>query len=55
MDINWVRSLFTVWVFISFMLVLYVVLNKRNKRNYDAAANSIMEDNDIPDNEKNDR
>lgn len=52
MDINWARSFFTVWVFVSFMLVLYIVLNKRNKKNYDDAANSIMEDNDTPDNGK---
>lgn len=55
MDINWARSLFTVCVFVSFMLVLYVVLHKRNKRNYDDAAKSIMEDNDTPDNEKSGR
>ncbi|UOO82518.1 CcoQ/FixQ family Cbb3-type cytochrome c oxidase assembly chaperone [Uruburuella testudinis] len=48
MDINWVRSLFTVWVFVSFVLVLYIVLNRRNKQNYNDAANSIMEDNDTP-------
>ncbi|MBP7968876.1 MAG: CcoQ/FixQ family Cbb3-type cytochrome c oxidase assembly chaperone [Neisseria sp.] len=48
MDINWVRSLFTVWVFVSFILVLYIVLNRRNKQNYRDAANSIMEDNDTP-------
>ncbi|MFS6938643.1 cbb3-type cytochrome oxidase subunit 3 [Neisseria animaloris] len=49
MDINWARSLFTIWVFVSFLLVLYIVLNKRNKQNYSDAANSIMEDNDTPD------
>lgn len=32
MDANWARSLFTVWVFISFILVLYIVFNRRNKR-----------------------
>ena len=41
MDVNWARSLFTVWVFISFILVLYIVFNRRNKKNYDDAANSI--------------
>ncbi|MDO1509568.1 MULTISPECIES: CcoQ/FixQ family Cbb3-type cytochrome c oxidase assembly chaperone [unclassified Neisseria] len=51
MDINWARSLFTIWVFVSFLLVLYIVLNKRNKQNYNDAANSIMEDNDTPDDE----
>lgn len=48
MDINWVRSLFTVWVFVSFVLVLYITFHKRNKKNYDDAANSIMTDNDTP-------
>lgn len=32
MDANWARSLFTVWVFISFILVLYIVFNRRNKK-----------------------
>ncbi|MDO4696197.1 MAG: CcoQ/FixQ family Cbb3-type cytochrome c oxidase assembly chaperone [Neisseria sp.] len=49
MDINWVRSLFTVWVFISFILVLYIVLNKRNKKNYDDASRCIVDDDDTPD------
>ncbi|WP_373742021.1 cbb3-type cytochrome oxidase subunit 3 [Neisseria sp.] len=48
MDINWIRSLFTVWVFVSFALVLYIVFNRRNKKNYDDAASSIMEDDDTP-------
>ena len=51
MDINWVRSLFTVWVFVSFILVLYIVLNRRNKQNYRDAANSIMDVNDTPSDE----
>ena len=51
MDINWVRSLFTVWVFVSFILVLYILLNRRNKQNYRDAANSIMDDNDTPSDE----
>ncbi|MDO4998310.1 MAG: CcoQ/FixQ family Cbb3-type cytochrome c oxidase assembly chaperone [Neisseria sp.] len=50
MDINDARSLFTVWVFVSFVLVLYIVLSKRNKKNYDDASQSIMNDNDTPDN-----
>ncbi|XXQ68346.1 cbb3-type cytochrome oxidase subunit 3 [Neisseriaceae bacterium B1] len=48
MDLNWARTLFTVCVFISFMLVLIIVWNKRNKANYDDAARSIMDDNDTP-------
>lgn len=52
MDINWARSLFTLWVFVSFILVLYIVFNKRNKQNYRDAANSIMEDEDTPNDNK---
>lgn len=48
MDINVARSLFTVWVLISFVLVLYIVSRKRNKKNYDDAANSIIDDDDMP-------
>ena len=48
MDLNWARTLFTVCVFISFMLMLFIVFNKRNKGNYDDAANSIIEDPDTP-------
>ena len=46
MDVNWARSLFTVLVFICFMLVLYIVMNQRNKSNYDEASRSIIEDDD---------
>ena len=49
MDLNGVRILFTLWVSISFALVVYVVMNKRNKANYDEAANSIVDDPDTPD------
>ena len=56
MDVNWARSLFTVWVFISFILVLYIVFNRRNKKNYDYAANSIFEnDEDKESSEKDGR
>lgn len=48
MDVNWVRSLFTVWVFISFVLVLYVVFSKRNKKKHEEAGNSIIDDDDTP-------
>ncbi|ASK27565.1 cbb3-type cytochrome oxidase subunit 3 [Neisseria chenwenguii] len=44
MDVNWARSLFTLWIFVSFMLVLYIVFNRRNKKNYDEAASSIFDD-----------
>ena len=52
MDANWARSLFTVWVFISFILVLYIVFNRRNKKNYDNAANSIFENDEKESSEK---
>ena len=45
MDANWARSLFTLWVFVSFILVIYIVFNRRNKKNYDDAANSIFDEN----------
>lgn len=48
MDLSWARSLFTVCIFVSFMIILFIVLNKHNKQNYDDAAQSIMEDFDTP-------
>ena len=48
MDANWARSLFTVVIFVSFMLILFIVLNKRNKQNYQDAAQSIIDDPDAP-------
>ena len=48
MDANSARSLFTVWVFLCFVLVLYIVFNKRNRKNYDDAANSIFNDEQTP-------
>lgn len=53
MDINWARSLFTVLVFISFILILYIVCNRHNKKNYDDVAQSIINDEDIPDEKDN--
>ncbi len=48
MDLNWARTLFTVCVFISFMLVLIIVWSKHNKANYDDVANIIVDDPDTP-------
>lgn len=48
MDLNWARSLFTIMAFISFMLILWIVFSKRNKANYEDAANSILHDPDTP-------
>ncbi|QMT33173.1 CcoQ/FixQ family Cbb3-type cytochrome c oxidase assembly chaperone [Conchiformibius steedae DSM 2580] len=49
MDLNSARTLFTVWVFVCFALVLYIVLSKRNKDGYQDAARSIVDDPDTPD------
>ena len=47
-------KLFTVLVLVSFILVLYIVLNRRNKANYDEASRSIIDDDDTPhDNDNN--
>ena len=48
MDINWIRSLFTLLIFVSFMLVIYIVFSRRNKQNYDEAARSIFDNNEDP-------
>ncbi|MDK4680936.1 cbb3-type cytochrome oxidase subunit 3 [Kingella negevensis] len=48
MDLTWASSLFTVGVFISFVLVLFIVFSRKNKANYQDAANSIMQDDDTP-------
>lgn len=48
MDLTWVRILFTLWVFVSFILVLYIVYNRRNKSSYSNAAQSILDDEDTP-------
>lgn len=48
MDLTWARSLFTVCVFISFVLVLVIVFSRKNSDNYQDAAKSIMEDEDAP-------
>lgn len=48
MDLTWARILFTLLVFVSFMLVLYIVFNKRNQANYDDVASIIVNDPDTP-------
>lgn len=48
MDWAWARILFTVLVFVSFMLVILIVSGKRNRSNYQDAAQSIMDDDDTP-------
>ena len=54
MDVNWARELFTVLVLVSFILVLYIVMNRRNKTNYDQASQSIIDDDDTPHDQDND-
>lgn len=46
MDLMWARVLFTVCVFVSFLLVILIVFSKRNKQNYDDVANIIVDDPD---------
>ncbi|MGF6148453.1 Cbb3-type cytochrome oxidase, subunit 3 [Kingella potus] len=55
MDVNWARQLFTVLVLVSFILVLYIVSNRRNKANYDEASRSIIDDDDTPHDNDNNR
>lgn len=50
MDLIWTRIVFTVCVFISFMLIVFIVTRKSNKGNYDNAARSIIDDPDTPSN-----
>ena len=51
MDMTWARVFFTVCVFVSFVTVLLISFNRRNKVNYDDAAQSIVDDPDTPDTE----
>lgn len=48
MDLTWARVLFTLWVFVSFMLVLYFVFRRKSKSGYQEAASSIIDDEDTP-------
>lgn len=49
MDLTWARVLFTVGVFVFFMLVLVRVFSKQNKRGYEELAQTIVNDPDTPD------
>lgn len=51
MDLIWTRVMFTICVFISFMMILFIVTRKSNKANYDDAARSIINDPDTPSNQ----
>ena len=48
MDLIWVRRLFQVLVWVSCIVVVWVVFSKRNKIKYDEAAKSIIDDHDMP-------
>lgn len=48
MDVTWARSLYTVLVFISFALILFVAYNRKAKKRYDDVAQSLIDDDDIP-------
>lgn len=48
MNMAWANSLFTIGICISFAVILFIVLNKRNKQNYQDAAQSIFDDDDAP-------
>ena len=48
MDLTWARSLSTVLVFISFMLILLVAYNRKSKKGYEDIAQSLIDDDDIP-------
>ena len=50
MNMAWANSLFTIGICISFAVILFIVLNKRNKQNYQDAAQSILDDDDTPPN-----
>lgn len=48
MNMAWANSLFTIGICISFAVILFIVLSKRNKQNYQDAAQSIFDDDDTP-------
>ena len=48
MNMAWANSLFTIGIAISFAVILLIVLSKRNKQNYQDAAQSILDDDDTP-------
>ncbi len=52
MNMAWANSLFTIGISVSFAVILFIVLNKRNKQNYQNIANSILDDDDNPSNSK---
>ncbi|MCW8878934.1 MAG: cbb3-type cytochrome c oxidase subunit 3 [Kangiellaceae bacterium] len=46
MDINLVRGLITLALFVLFMVLIYQVFSKKNKRRYEDAANLVFDDGD---------
>jgi len=45
-DINIIRSLITLALFILFIFLIYQVFSKKNKSHYEDAANLVFEDGD---------
>ncbi|TQV87498.1 cbb3-type cytochrome oxidase subunit 3 [Aliikangiella coralliicola] len=46
MDINLIRSLITLALFVLFIVLIYQVFSKKNKRHYEDAANLVFNDGD---------
>jgi cytochrome c oxidase cbb3-type subunit 4 len=46
LDINSIRSLVTLALFILFVVLIYQVFSKKNKRHYEDAANIVFDDGD---------
>ena len=46
MDINLVRSLITLALFVLFLVLIFQVFRKKNKRHYEDAANLVFDDGD---------
>ncbi|MET1253854.1 cbb3-type cytochrome oxidase subunit 3 [Aliikangiella maris] len=53
MDINLIRSLITLALFILFIVLIYQVYSKKNKRRYEDAANLVFKDGDERSNKLN--
>jgi cytochrome c oxidase cbb3-type subunit IV len=46
MDINSIRSLVTLALFVLFVVLIYQVFSKKNKSHYEDAANIVFDDGD---------
>lgn len=45
-DINWIRSLVTLALFVLFIALIALVFSKKNKHRYEDAANLVFKDGD---------